>query len=246
MINESVVQQNDTELWHSSQLINLGLDRLYNVGALCLFVFYSQCIMRHPFIINNAQSKYYTHGLTKRPQQKYSNLFLVTGAFWITLCSKRSLWPKLHIECMIHKYLQSLMYLMIKWEFNKDEKYPIPMLTIRTLSSPMASNAAFKFCRTSCGLFGRSTAPFMRRRCNTSRRATKLTPSARSVLRSWTYIPRMRSCSLTQLVNVFFWMLIHSALLRDTSPDWYPLTRNPDMKENCCWSRYHNICLNTG
>lgn len=135
---------------------------------------------------------------------------------------------------------------MIKWEFNKDEKYPIPMLTIRTLSSPMASNAAFKFCRTSCGLFGRSTAPFMRRRCNTSRRATKLTPSARSVLRSWTDIPRMRSCSLTQLVNVFFWMLIHSALLRDTSPDWYPLTRNPDMKEKCCLSRYHNICLNTG
>lgn len=114
MINESVVQQNDTELWHSSQLINLGLDRLYNVGALCLFLFYSQCIMRHPFIINNAQSKYYTHGLTKRPQQKYSNLFLVTGAFWITLCSKRSLWPKLHIACMIHKYLQSLNLFWLK------------------------------------------------------------------------------------------------------------------------------------
>lgn len=126
MINESVVRQNDTELWHSSQLINLGLDRLYNVGALCLFVFYSQCIMRHPFIINNAQSKYYTYGLTKRPQQKYSNLFLVTGAFWVTLCSKRSLWPKLHIACMIQKYLQSLnlfrlqMFLNWLWYANNE------------------------------------------------------------------------------------------------------------------------------
>lgn len=104
-----------TSLWFGKTIQNCDIlhnwstwDSIdYNVGALCLFVFYSQCIMRHPFIINNAQSKYYTHGLTKRPQQKYSNLFLVTGAFWITLCSKRSLWPKLHIACMINKYLQS-------------------------------------------------------------------------------------------------------------------------------------------
>lgn len=85
---------------------------------------------------------------------------------------------------------------MIKWEFNKDEKYFILMLIIWMLFFLMVFNVVFKFCRILCGLFGCLMVLFMCWCCNIFRRVIKLILLVRLVFRLWIDILCMCSCLL--------------------------------------------------